>query len=58
MCSSGSKGPEFVVKCIPISVHLTFPLFVLNLLALFIAFVAADSWSKGHISHISLINYA
>ena len=54
----GSEGSEFVVEWIPISVHLTLPLFILYFLALFITFIAANSWSKGHVGHKSLINYA
>jgi hypothetical protein len=54
----GSEGSEFVVEWIPISIHLTLPLFVLYFLALFIAFVAANSRSKGHVGHKSLVNHA
>lgn len=54
----GGKGAQFVVEGVPIPVHLALALFVLYFLALFIAFVAADSWSKGHVSHECLVDDA
>lgn len=52
------EGTQFVVEGVPVPVHLALALLVLYFLALFIAFVAADSWSEGHVGHEGLVHDA
>lgn len=58
LCINSGEGAQFVVEGVPIPVHLALALFVLYFLALFIAFVAADSWSQGHVGHEGFVHYA
>lgn len=45
-----------MVEGVPVPIHLALALLVLYFLALFIAFVAADSWSEGHVGHESFVH--